>query len=76
MTAFISSQGPPGGGGPPGTPIMPSPAGKMPRGERKAQWEWGAVPCGPEGSVAEPVFQPLLSEQCILCQALTPRDGI
>lgn len=24
---FYSPQGPPGGGGPPGTPIMPSPAG-------------------------------------------------
>lgn len=24
---FYSLQGPPGGGGPPGTPIMPSPAG-------------------------------------------------
>lgn len=25
----LSFQGPPGGGGPPGTPIMPSPAGKL-----------------------------------------------
>lgn len=26
----VSPQGPPGGGGPPGTPIMPSPAGRSP----------------------------------------------
>lgn len=36
---FISSQGPPGGGGPPGTPIMPSPAGKGLRG-------WGPSEAG------------------------------
>lgn len=29
-TLALSPQGPPGGGGPPGTPIMPSPAGMSP----------------------------------------------
>lgn len=29
MKTKLSFQGPPGGGGPPGTPIMPSPAGKL-----------------------------------------------
>lgn len=32
----ISPQGPPGGGGPPGTPIMPSPAGRSPNPVPKA----------------------------------------
>lgn len=32
----ISPQGPPGGGGPPGTPIMPSPAGRSPKPVPKA----------------------------------------
>lgn len=30
LTPVLSPQGPPGGGGPPGTPIMPSPAGTSP----------------------------------------------